>query len=210
MNGHSLYVNHNAFDELNDESEYWIGLLAADGSIVNTPHGYRIQLYLIDVEHVKKFKTFMKSEHKVSISSTRGHASIKFMSDAIGNKLIEYGITPNKSLDLQIKNARLLASRHFWRGVIDGDGHISLATRSKSIGLTSGSFEFIKQFRDYVDTILCNKIKLTNIAPHGDCYCIALYAAKARRIIIELYDNINEDIVLNRKLDKAIEVIYAE
>src|ERR1700676_2904171 len=53
---------------LNEESAYWIGFLMADGCIKNTRKGYRVinlELTETDLNHIEKFKIFVKSNNKI-------------------------------------------------------------------------------------------------------------------------------------------------
>ena len=62
-----------------------------------------------------------------------------------------YGFTPRKSWDGCITDQRLLNSRHFWRGMIDGDGSIGYRKRDGYPLLSLvGTKIMIDQFRYFI------------------------------------------------------------
>src|SRR5208282_5274398 len=122
-------VNHQAFDVVSDDAAYWIGFLFADGSVIQRQKGaplVQLRLSEIDRSHVENFRQFIGSTHTISTSPPgnfggyRSRASVRFAvnSRGLAARLLEMGryegpIAPE-----------LAASRHFWRGVVDGDGSI--------------------------------------------------------------------------------------
>ena len=158
----NLSIDEGVFSNYGEEAEYWCGILATEGNVY-FPGGDtapRIQYGAVDVKHVYKFRSFLKSEHKIAIRDWQRNkristaAVIGFTSHVIAEFLVQNGITPKKSLTLKVSD-RLASSPHFWRGAIDGDGSISIAKRYAQPGVmfTSGSFEFIKQFADFCANI---------------------------------------------------------
>lgn len=120
----------NKFDIIDTEEQaYWLGFLAADGSVSKK------QLTLLlaekDLQHLLKFKNFIGADYSIrkiitklnnkefigyaySISSTKFVASIK-----------KHNVYPKKSFTVKIPNTipdPLL--NHYIRGVFDGDGSV--------------------------------------------------------------------------------------
>lgn len=140
-------IDHHAFAdaENNPETAYWVGFFMADGCVMKSRakhiESYTIQLTLqeADIKHVVAFQKFIKTDtpvktwngrdSKIGKRTVRGgrHSTIVVTSAPIGNDLIKYGVIPNKTFVAKVHF--LESSRDFWRGVVDGDGFISLATR---------------------------------------------------------------------------------
>ena len=133
--------DHNCFDELNEESLYWLGFLSADGISFKRKYSCGIKLLLSskDRDHIEKFKKFTKSTAPIKDYSNLASinknpekeyftSQITIVSKKIFNRLVQLNIVPNKtfiySIPNEIKNHELV--RHFIRGAIDGDGWIRL------------------------------------------------------------------------------------
>ena len=109
----------------------------ADGCIGDTGHGQLkviLELKLSDLAHVEAFKRFLNSGHKITISKKDRtfNAKLQIASTRIARKLSDYGIGPRKSFTAEAAPCVAL-SRHFWRGVIDGDGYMKLRVHRKSL-----------------------------------------------------------------------------
>lgn len=165
-----LYLNETYFDIINtDAKAYWLGFLSADGNV----YGNSISIFLAikDLKHLKKFKRDLELEHKVSVSNKYGRCSIKFRSDHMVASLAKHGIFPKKSLIMTPSSLipkKFLGS--FWRGVLDGDGHISCVTEPYLkivIGLC-GSYNMVNGFRNF---LIRNKIDVrVRISPIKNIY----------------------------------------
>lgn len=154
----SLQLDEAAFDEITEESAYWVGFLMADGCVNDTQGQGRVSLSLAvrDVAHVRKFREFMKCSNKISYSKPTithhkgkpsigtGSYSFTFMSSKVGVALAKFGITPRKSHTAKVEH--LEDDRHFWRGVVDGDGSLYWSDGKPNITLI-GSFDLVSQFR---------------------------------------------------------------
>lgn len=133
---YTLFINHNAFDDLTPEAAYWAGYLAADGclrSYTEKRKNAEISAYAQerDVCLLREFKTWLGSEHALTDridkkTGTRGKC-FAFSSKNIYDRLISLGITPRKSHTLVVDPV-LANSIDFWRGAVDGDGWISIIT----------------------------------------------------------------------------------
>lgn len=127
-------LDHAAFSVATPEALYWSGFLMADGS-VRPPGAVSLTLAAIDVDHVVKFKEFVKTECDVTLSdhvtnyTPAGQvtkvAGLLVYSKQIFSDLLAYGICPKKSAN---EDPTPLAwhSRDFWRGMVDGDGTVAV------------------------------------------------------------------------------------
>ena len=154
---HSL--NEHAFDKLNEAALYWLGFFAADGHIGVATAGSQapVDLHLSrkDIEHVRRFRIFLGATHKIQIRERSARVQIR--SNKIATRMIQLGIKPKfgNKIDKQ-----LTKSRHFWRGMIDGDGSLGIykiETRPHVVSLHLVGPEnillaFIAFARKYVET----------------------------------------------------------
>ena len=119
--------NEGAFSELTEESAYWAGFLMADGCVgiprVGSP-SVSINLMLADRPHLVAFRTFLGATNGITTvppKSDSGHAYIHIRSERVVSDLVAIGVTPRKSMR-EVASPVLASSRHFWRGLVDGDG----------------------------------------------------------------------------------------
>jgi len=122
-------VNENYFKKWSANMAYLLGYILADGCITEgTYKGYsdalKFGVQRRDVDILKKIKEEMQSEHAISLCKNSAHLCIT--SQCIVNDLKKLDIKYRKSLREKIPNVPRQYVRDYTRGVIDGDGGISL------------------------------------------------------------------------------------
>jgi hypothetical protein len=202
------YLNHEAFDIVTNDAAYWIGFLFADGSVIQQQKGApQVQLRLSEVDrgHLEKFRQFLDSAHAITTSppgnfggyQSRPSARYAVTSRRLAGRLLEMG-----RYDGSIA-PELTASRHFWRGVVDGDGSIFIPkTGYSSISLV-GSQRLLEAFlRFLTERHLSGRM---TIRPHKSIHGLGTAGYLAELIIDELYRNATT--ALDRKAAVAGPVI---
>lgn len=120
-----LKCNREYFDKIDSEDKaYWLGFIAADGGVHK--NSLIIGLAARDINHVKKFKAHIQSEHKIReyINSDKPRCQIAITSKYIVKSLSGRGIKERKSLTIEEVVVPYEYLRHFFRGYFDGDGTI--------------------------------------------------------------------------------------
>lgn len=138
--GQNRRVNRNPFLNLGDEkTQYWLGMIAADGWI-----GKGIWLGLKELEHITLYRDWVEPSLTIH-SNDKHHATnrVGFQHKETEEYLLNLGITPKKSLTLLMN---IPITRHFFRGVFDGDGYSPVPGQSAKI--TSGSYKFLLQLQE--------------------------------------------------------------
>jgi hypothetical protein len=117
-------VRHDALDEVTPESAYWCGFLFADGNIYvrknsNQQAVISVGLAERDRNQLVKLRAFLGSTHKIrAVPGRNPSCQFHVPSARLAKRLCDLGryegpIAPE-----------LVAFRHFWRGVVDGDGSV--------------------------------------------------------------------------------------
>lgn len=148
--GRRYSVDDAAFDVLTPEAEYWIGLLMADGCVYQQ-QGTQARIWLTlhqkDIQHLRAYRSFLKATNPIHLQGD-GTARVCITSAQLAEALAAHGVCPAKSPSARA--LQLAASRHFWRGVVDGDGCI----RRRRDGFASlflvGSEALMGQFEQFV------------------------------------------------------------
>lgn len=199
---------------LSDEARYWIGLLLADGCLYVRKgfYGKEYPIILLGLHsrehnHVVRFRDFLCTEAKVSnrmLITNYGYSEITQVSvwlQGMENDLKHYGIIPNKTKHPQHVHDSLAGCRHFWRGLVDGDGTVMLV-RNRGIPYPAVQFggsqvvaaqfvQFVKQTIDFTP----------KIRPCRSIFTVGFNGGPAKDFIRELYRD--TDLIIPSKLEKV-------
>ena len=114
-----------------------------------------------------------------------------------------YGVTAKRNL--KAKATGLENNKHFWRGLLDGDGYIK--NRDGKDGdrvVVAGSQDLMRQFITFIENNI-PKAQTKLIADHN-IFRLIVYSFTARMLIKLLYENCV--VALDRKLEKALRMIH--
>lgn len=123
-----LSCNHDFFETINSEEKaYWLGFIFADGCI-KSDKAYRLTIELgnIDIDHLKKFKHSICSNHPIKTRKNRNTSSVSVHSKKLVFDLERFGCIQNKTF-LGFIDENQIDSKyygHFLRGYVDGNGYI--------------------------------------------------------------------------------------
>jgi hypothetical protein len=112
---------------LTEKDKYWAGYIRADGSI-DVASGHRVRFAQTYFHPVMEFARYIGRPDAVKsgcrISNYGFHTLHTVGSSAAGQHLAKLGVKKNPNSDLYL-------SKHFWRGLIDGDGSLMCYSRGK-------------------------------------------------------------------------------
>ena len=198
-------LDESSFDILTEESAYWIGFIMGDGSITKTGKEFAvltIALNYKDLSHLEKFKTFVSTSKTIYFSEKYNTNSITINSKHICDRLSFFGIINRKSYNVtEKKNIPVELERHYWRGLIDADGHLRYDKKYDKwyIGLT-GSARLCSQFFQYVtETLKLNsETSVRKVSDNG--YRVEF---GGKNLPLTIIKNLYEDstVFLDRKYD---------
>jgi len=197
---HSL--NENAFNVLNDKSAYWLGFMMADGNVCLPSAGGQpkiaIGLNVKDKAHVEKFRSFLRSTHKISYYKKNNAVNFAVSSQKLADSLAAYNIVPRKSFIATAPDA-LVNEPNFWRGLIDGDGTVAINKDGCPLVTLYGSYSIVNQFSKFIKSYE-PKCRAT-VAPRGNIGSVTAYGRYATHILWILYHDAS--VSLNRKAATA-------
>ncbi len=204
-------INDGAFSgKLTEDKAYWLGFLMTDGCVGFGTNRVRLEMGRKDHGHLIKFKKslntnnkifkrerFNKIVHRVGLFST-----IDFNSDKIRRELSKYGIVPRKTYIAKALNG-IENNKHFWRGVVDGDGCIIVNNKEYLNFNLCGTEEIIKQFISFVNRDIIRTDKKPK--RRGDVFLIWFSSRNGGKILNHLYGK--SKINLNRKSKKFLKYL---
>jgi transposase len=199
-NRYGYGLDETVFDEINEESAYWIGFIISDGNIYKGRNSNSINfgVNIKDKEHLEKLKKFMKCDKPLYFN--KNAAFIAFHSKKLQDKLAEFGIGPRKSN--KIKTPEILKNnRHFWRGMIDGDGWVYDYKTGPRIGLC-GTIDIINNFNKFIN----KNNKIRKPYKDNDNFGTVDYNGFSAISVIKLLYN-NSNIYLDRKFNEYQKII---
>lgn len=172
---------------VSDEAAYWIGLLMSDGC-VHESGAIRVPLAGETPELLEKLQRFVGGGVIVRRGGVRPSWCYEVESVVLVRSLRRYGIVPRASRRV-VASGGVENNRHFWRGMIDGDGWIGgmRGGKQRSLGLSSGSRELMEQFAAYVRSVYPDWHG--GVVRMGSCWAVSLAGRSAVVLIRELYRN---------------------
>jgi intein/homing endonuclease len=207
--GRNRKVIVNPFRDLEDQkTQYWLGLIAADGWI-----GKGVWLGLNDLDLIILYRDWLSKDLTIHYSDKHHSTNrVGFQNKETEEFMNSIGITPKKSLTLKMK---IPINRHFLRGVFDGDGYSP--RKGQSAKITSGSLVFLNQLSEFLlNSNISNRIAIQS---RGKNITYALYITASQ--FEKFYKLLYEDAIIfmqrkeerlrlypvkgKRKLDKLLE-----
>lgn len=205
-NNRTVYFNEDFFENIDSEEKaYWLGFIAADGNI--SKNLKRVSLYLksSDYEHILKFIRNIDSKNvptrKVDNNAT-GMFGVDLNSIKMVTDLINKGVFPKKSLIISPYSLNETLEKHYWRGLLDGDGSIYLINNKKCLNLC-GTYNMCNGLRIFLNK---NNIQSNSkIYKKGNIFTTILNGNNIVQSICKLlYEDTH--IYLNRKYKLAMNI----
>lgn len=197
---------------------YVLGFFCADGCMFMNPRGsYYVAFYSTDKSILEKIKNVMGSDH---IIGSRIRESIKpAYSLQIGSKkmfkdLKRFGLTPNKSMGIELPIIPKKYFPDFVRGYFDGDGNVTISSyyrrnrkshrgRTMLSGFISGSLKFLTELR----SALCRYADMGKGTLYFSNRGHRLYysVSDSRKLYDFMYNDEAPGLFLERKRNKFLE-----
>jgi hypothetical protein len=177
---------------------YWAGLLHADGSICRTTN--RVVLVQKDRHVLEEFLKFLDQNSKITYRGgntpfgwSEGYSAT---TGKCGQALRAIGVKGEPV-------SELYASRHFWRGMVDGDGSVKTEKDGSrpAIWLCSGKERDIRAFCEWIGSLFEYSGPKPYQAGLNKWYA---YASHARGRILGLYLYRNSYSAVPSKRDTAL------
>ncbi len=217
---HAYRFDQTFFDVIDTEAKaYWLGFITADGCVqagaVGTAgwqrHSLYVKLKASDAGHLEKLKAALSAENPVRPVPPTGlagpGAELTLSSQHLVESLIRLGVTPRKSLTVQPWNGPADLMRHYWRGLVDGDGTIVRhpQARDKWHLRLLGSEACVEAFRVWAVSVCGTAAKKY---PKGNIWSFTVGGlASPQALVRGLYDGAT--VYLDRKHELAFQLMAA-
>jgi hypothetical protein len=204
--GRTRDVDHEFFSSIDNECKaYWLGFITADGCL----HGNKVSIGLaaVDETHLNKYNKNLMSTYPVTYSRSNSSVRVSLTSEQIVKDLKSLGLSERKTFTVApCSTVPDELMRHYWRGVIDGDGCIGKSAVKKtgyitwSVSLTGNKY-MVEGFCRWVGDV--TGIKMIPHTYKKDSYTAHCGGNKqVRRLLPHLYKDAT--MYLDRKYDRAM------
>ena len=217
-NGYAF--NEHIFNDINtEEKAYWLGFLYADGYITKTGKSVGLGLSIKDIDHMKKYNSFLDYPGGLNISETHQFGSkehygkngntlmmvrTEIKNENLWKDLYDKGCVPNKSLILTFPSTEIFHNDidlilAFIRGYFDGDGTLGKYQHSKTNPNMEESLIFVgtKNFLEGVQKYLGKGFLMQKPNCSDKTYRLSYSTKKAFNAASLMYNNAT--IYLQRK-----------
>lgn len=209
-------LRHDAFDDLTPEAMYWLGFLFTDGTVGHRDNGQdevALVLQKRDRGHLVKFRDFLGSENTITpIAPAVVKVSAATPYGGMGTGAVRFAARSQHIADVVRYLGRygpavhpaLAASRHFWRGCVDGDGTLGVGCGIEYLGLV-GSHWLMSAFSDFLGPI--GRRGMLNPHPARTLFVVRAGGRTAVKVIDLLYSGAT--VALDRKAERAARILAA-
>lgn len=198
-------------ETLDEKSSYFLGFIIADGSLskgylsltVSQKDGYILKALqeLLGMNYgYRESSIFDKRTEKYYHRST-----LAVKSDKLLQSLNSHNVFANKSAEEKLPNIDWMLNRHFWRGLVDGDGHVRTPKNKPAALVLVGSEEIVNgfiQFCDFNVGFITKRKAVPVQHKNKTLYHVQITGDDARNIAEFLYKD--SSIHLTRKYNQAL------
>lgn len=195
--------NPGYFDQIDTpDKAYWLGFLGADGCVTGSTRGIKTYLRLQaklarkDRDHLVTLHKALKARRPIrdfdekSFGKIVPVSALAVSSQQVADALIGHGIIRKKTDVLQPWNGPADLMPHYWRGLVDGDGHITINERGIFTGLV-GSHPVTDAYAAWVNSSFGTHVNATVKQPSsGNTWVVQVGGRRAPRLLLAaLYDD---------------------
>ena len=208
-------LDETVFDSMDTEEQfYWLGFLYADGNISKTGNRLELTLALKDIDHLEKFRNFLKLTTEIKTVLRNGHYACRLYvrNKHLWETLNNLGCVPCKSLILEFPKKEIFKNNkmfilHFIRGYVDGDGCLSYYWNKQHTSInTQVSIVSTESFLNSIKKLFGNKHGYIHNKSSKDwenkAYQLTFNGVIARKFARYLYEKAT--IYMQRKYEKYL------
>jgi DNA invertase Pin-like site-specific DNA recombinase len=191
--------NPGYFDRIDaPDKAYWLGFIGADGCVSAPESGKaRLQVklarkdrdHLVLLHKALQARRPIRDDEQFSAGAMRPYSTLAVYSPEVATSLIALGITPRKTDTLEPWNGPSDLMPHYWRGLVDGDGHITINQRGVFTGLL-GSKPVADAYAAWVNEVAGTNVHATPKKPSTTAWCVQIGGTrKVLHLLAALYDD---------------------
>ena len=221
--------DHSFFESIDTEAKaYFLGFMLADGHV-----GEReviIQLHSKDRHIIEEFVQCINGNNVISEKINKSNfnnikkqamsSRLNLRSDKMISDLNALGFCRDKTYNTIVPKISEHLERHFWRGVMDGDGHISFYTTNNRMKMASGEVKtyhyktlevgicgHINTMNAFVEFLKRNNIETSGVRPDHSIFRVRVRTKDCNKFLDLIYKDSDPKLFLKRKYAKYQEYL---
>lgn len=214
-------INEEAFSNIYEpECAYFYGWLLTDGNLRETKYAHNVSIELSkkDIKVLESLQNYIANGNTIRVrdrfdkrtGNTYSMCSYAFQYQLITKRLIDFGLTPRKSLS-EVCPEQFLYNRDFWRGVLEGDGHLSKLGSFTKMQIC-GSETLCNQWFEYCKSIVPDMHMTVSSYDKGSekklYYSYSGRFEECKAVLDSLYLGVPENLRLERKYNLYVGRYY--
>lgn len=210
-------INEDAFSDIEEEEcAYFYGWLLTDGNIKETKYGHQVSMELgsKDKKILESLSSYInngnmiryRARTDIRTGNTYEQNSYAFQYEPITKRLMDFGLEPRKS-KREVCPEEFLYNRHFWRGVLEGDGYLSKLSACNKMQIC-GSETLCNQWKDYCQSIVPGMYVNVYEQSNGLFNSYSGKFAECKAVLDTLYLNTSDNLRLERKYNIYVGRFY--
>jgi DNA invertase Pin-like site-specific DNA recombinase len=194
--------NPGYFDQIDTpDKAYWLGFLGADGCVTGFTRGTReylrlqVKLARKDRDHLVTLHGSLKARRPIRDFEEESYGKmvpvsmLAVCSPPLAKALVNNGIIRRKTDVLEPWDGPAVLMPHYWRGLVDGDGSITINERGVFTQLT-GSESVAKAYEAWVNALIGTNVHATPKKPSTTTWCVQVGGTvRVLRLLAALYDD---------------------
>jgi len=203
-------LNERFFDKWNREMAYVLGWIYSDGNIHKKLNQFNI---CTESEHLVKLANILDSNAKITYC-TDFASKLTISRKSVVKKLLEYGLTPNKTKTINFPDVPCEYLGDFVRGYFEGDGCVTVGKDTKWRKVPRISVSFVSSSKVFLDE-LKKRLGLNGggvyLNKNTSVYFL-MYSGflDVFKLYYFMYDNTNSNMCLERKVKKFNEYFSSQ
>ena len=203
-------INENAFSDVNEpECAYFYGWLLTDGTLTKRQYGHQVSISIkkTDFKVLEALSSYIDNGCPVRYrerldkrtNNVYSSCSYSFSQQFLMERLMGFGLSERKSTKEYCPECFIL-SRHFWRGVLEGDGFLSKLKDHTRMQIC-GSEQLCNQWLNYCKSVVPDMHMTIKADPKGNGLFNA-YSGRfkeCKAVLDSLYLGVPEHLRLERK-----------
>lgn len=203
------YFNDEFFDYWSKEMAWVLGWITSDGHFNPEVNRLKFDLHSRDEDVLHKIGSLLLNGYRISKAERRDSVILSMNNANFTDDLLNLGVTNNKSFTIRPPAIPIEFISHYIRGVLEGDGSVTIGTPQNSVTLGIsflGNIHVVSFIAGSINKELNVEGRVKNLEyKNGELANLRFFGLNAVQVLEWLYEDTTDEIRMNRKYNNYIE-----